>query len=215
MWLGEFESRDLLPPDFDRQIETMVHGAHDSADAARRMAEDIRRDGERVRKDVAIARRDGEHARRDAEHARHEFLLLSDGAFSRLRLSSVNPELGKHFGVDSGVLVLDKGKDAFAELRIGDVIVGVNGKPVDSPSQVMRGLRGEAGSTVNVDLMRDGKRKTVAVSVPEHGPMFLPPEPPEPPTPPEPPAAPRAPKTPPAPPVPPTPPPPPPGEAAI
>jgi len=219
MWTGTWE-HDLgaeLPGHSDR-IEVIVEGRKEAIEDAKHAAE-------AARKAVVAGRLAGENARREAQRIRidrgdghrNELMFISDRSLSNLRLSSVDADLGKYFGTDSGVLVLDKGSDSFPTLRTGDVIVGVAGKKVETPSQVMRALRsGERGASVNVEVVRDRKHQVLAVDVPELGPMLLPPlppEPPEPPSPPSPPAPPSMkslpPPAPPAPPSPPTPPPPP------
>jgi hypothetical protein len=213
MWVGDIDpdvNIDIDVPELKREIKVVVD------DAAKLGAEAGRHAAEQARHEL-------EHARESLDQSRHEMMFLSDGSLYKLRMGTINPELGRYFGTDTGVLVLDKDRDSMAALKPGDVIVGVAGKQVATPSQVMRGLRsGTPGASVNVEIMRDKKRQVVAVDVPEHGPMLLPipPEPPEPPTPPPtpkarlpvPPAPPAAPAAP-APPTPPVPPPHPPGEA--
>src|SRR5204862_534333 len=131
-------------------------------------------------------------AMRDMGDGMHELFYFSDGAFSNLRMGSLNADLGRYFGADSGVLVLENRGGRIPELKGGDVIVSVAGKRVNTPSEVMRQMRsGTPGASVNVEILRDKKRQVVAVDVPEHGPMLLP-LPPEPPAPPAPPAAPAA-----------------------
>lgn len=146
-------------------------------------------------------------------------MVMRGGALFDLKLSPVNPDLGRYFGTDSGVLVLDKGSDTLKELRTGDVITSIAGRRVESTTDAMRALADhEAGSTVNVEVMRDRKRTVLVVEVPERDAMdFMIPAPPAPPAPPSAPRAPApapkaapapAPMAVPAPPAPPSPPPP-------
>lgn len=106
-----------------------------------------------------------------------------------LNLSSVDPQLGRYFGTDSGVLVLSTGAD-LASLQAGDVIKRVDGKAVNTPREVMESLRGRpADSSVKVEYLRDRKTTSAMVKIPRATPLRIP----VPPAPPTPPAAPVAP----------------------
>jgi len=161
-----------------------------------------------------------------AEEIRHDVMrerrvmIMRGGALSDLKLAPVNAELGRYFGTDTGVLVLDKSGSTLAGIRTGDVITSIGGQRVDSTTDAMRALADhDAGSTVNVEVIRDRKREVVAVEVPERDVMdFVIPVPPTAPAAPVPPATPRpmpapkaAPVPPPGMPAPPAPPAPPPG----
>ena len=124
-----------------------------------------------------------------------------------LNLSSVDAGLGRYFGTDKGVLVLSSGPD-LKGLQSGDVIQRVAGAAVESPRDVMRALRDkDAGSQLQMDVLRDRKVASVSVTVPESRPLPFMEAPPPPPAPPAPPASPGAPRPPrPAPPAPPPPP---------
>lgn len=120
--------------------------------------------------------------------------LLSAFRWSGLNLAEVDPQLGRYFGADRGVLVLSNGD--LAGLQAGDVIQRIDGKPVASPREAMAALRGkDAGAKVPVDYLRDRKVGHAQVTVPKLMPLPLPPAPPAPPAPP--PAAPKAPPPPP------------------
>ncbi|HZH42720.1 MAG TPA: PDZ domain-containing protein [Lysobacter sp.] len=122
-----------------------------------------------------------------------------------LNLASVDKDLGRYFGTDSGVLVLSTTAD-FGDLRPGDVIRKIDGKPVASPREAMDALRGKPeGATVGVEYLRDRRSATAQLKVPKAMRIPLPPRPPVPPAPPAPPSAPAAPAAPPAPPAPPAP----------
>jgi predicted metalloprotease with PDZ domain len=117
-------------------------------------------------------------------------LLFREGTRD-LRLAPLNPELGKFFGAESGVLVLEQKNPRFAPLQTGDVITSVGGERVASPSDVMRALRRhDPGTAVNVEVVRERKRQVLVLTVPERPSFYdLWPTPPAPPaTPPAPPA---------------------------
>lgn len=132
-----------------------------------------------------------ERAGRAREMAGRRVMMFHDGARD-VRFAAMNPELGKFFGSESGVLVLEQKNERFAPLATGDVITSIGGERVESPGDVMRVLRRhEPGKTVNVEVMRDRKRQVLVLTVPER-PAFEALWP----TPPAPPAAPPAPPAP-------------------
>lgn len=118
--------------------------------------------------------------------------LLEAFRWNGLNLASVDKDLGRYFGTDTGVLVLSTGPE-LAGLQAGDVIRKVDGNAVTTPREAMAALRGKAsGERVAVEYLRDRRAATAQVTVPEPRVLNLPP----PPAPPAPPAAPRPPKPP-------------------
>ena len=140
------------------------------------------------------------------------FPMLAEAfRWSGLNLASLDPQLGRYFGTDQGVLVLSTGGE-LEGLQPGDVVQKIDGKTVDSPRAAMAALRTKpAESRVRVDYLRDRKPGSAQVKVPKATPFRVPrpPAPPAPPAAPPPPPAPPAAGAPPAPPAPPAAPPPP------
>lgn len=178
--------------------------------------EQIRRDIERSRENVR-GPVDRAHSAGNLQQLRD--LRINLMPWWGISLAPLNPDLGDYFGTRQGVLVLSADPHGMPELKGGDILQRVAGSKVDSPSDVMRRLRdANAGSEVELGVLRKKKTLTVNTRVPQYKDMFpLPPEPPSPPSPPSPPApafppapaAPAAPAPPVAPPPPPPPPPPP------
>ncbi len=79
-------------------------------------------------------------------------------------LESLDGQLAEYFGVERGVLVRGVSEDSAAQmagLRAGDVIVAVEGKPVDRPSEVGR-FAAEAGdSLVVVEIVRNREKASL------------------------------------------------------
>ncbi len=163
----------------ERHIEIIARRAADAADVARDAAK--------------IAHGEVRAAEGMTRELSRMMVFRSGGLFD-LKLAEVNPELGRYFGADEGVLVLDKGEE-FAELKRGDVILAVGGERAQSVSGVMRALgSARAGDAINVQVMRDKRREVVTITAPDQGKFDvlwrdapLPPTPPAAPAPPQPP----------------------------
>lgn len=138
----------------------------------------------------AFESEDGEHSSGHVENIVHR--VRSGGApWATLNLSKLNPELGRYFGTDRGVLVIESNEHTLKELQPGDVIQIVDGKPADSVVAVMRAFASkDPGQAMNVEVWRDRKAKVLTVIAPErdHFMFRVPPAPPAPPAPPSPPA---------------------------
>ena len=124
---------------------------------------------------------------KDGEKCR--FPMLTEAfRWSGLNLASLDPQLGRYFGTNAGVLVLSTGDDLDG-LQPGDVVQKIDGQSVSNPREAMAALRAKpAGSQVRVDYLRDRKPVTAQVDVPEATPFRVP-APPAPPAPPPPPRA--------------------------
>ncbi len=103
--------------------------------------------------------------------------LVKNGKVTRGRIGvviqSVTQDLAESFGMKTpkGAIVSQIDKDgpaAKSDLRVGDVIVAVNGKSIDDSVDmpVMIGSMAP-GSTAKLEVIRDGKTKTIEVKVEE------------------------------------------------
>ncbi|GAB3099405.1 PDZ domain-containing protein [Lysobacter terrae] len=119
-------------------------------------------------------------------------LLAEAFRWNGLNLASVDKDLGRYFGTDSGVLVLSIPEGMGGGLRAGDVLKKVDGKAVKTPREAMAAAHShEPGSAVAVEYLRDRKLLATRMTLPERAMLRLP-VPPAPPAPPVPPAPPRA-----------------------
>jgi membrane-associated protease RseP (regulator of RpoE activity) len=121
------------------------------------------------------------------ENCKGQQRLAEAFRWNGLNLASVDPQLGRYFGTDKGVLVLSAGP-VLEQLQPGDVIQRVDGKAVDTPRAVMDSLRDKpAESSVQVDYLRDRKSGSARIKVPKAMAFpSLPIAPPAPPAPPRP-----------------------------
>lgn len=116
--------------------------------------------------------------------APHAFAFAT--RWSGMNLAELNPQLGRYFGSNTGVLVLSP-KAEFPQLQAGDVILKINGKPVAKSRDVLEAMHGKKeGEKVAIDILRDRKAQSVSIVAPKPGRMDapMPPMPPMPPGPP-------------------------------
>ncbi|HEU4657238.1 MAG TPA: trypsin-like peptidase domain-containing protein, partial [Capillimicrobium sp.] len=78
------------------------------------------------------------------------------------------PFLGVSTAMDSRgarvVEVVPSGPSDSAGIRVGDVVVGVDGDPVDEPADVAAGISDrKPGETVEVEILRGGQQQTIEV----------------------------------------------------
>ena len=95
------------------------------------------------------------------------------GPAGGLRLESVSGDLASYFGVESGVLVLaapDGPDGESGRLKAGDVLLAVDGEPIEHPGDGFRTLMGgqhaaDGGNTeLTVEVMRQGVRQLVMLT---------------------------------------------------
>lgn len=103
-----------------------------------------------------------------------EFSGFLSSGWLDVELTPVNPELGKYFGTTDGLLVVRAPKDQSLKLQGGDVILSIDGRKPESPSHAMRIFGSYSpGETMKLEVMRDKKRQTLSVTVPERHDGFL------------------------------------------
>ncbi|MGF1511886.1 MAG: DegQ family serine endoprotease [Myxococcota bacterium] len=105
--------------------------------------------------------------------------LLDDGQVSRgflgVFIQDLNPSLAEKFGVEGtrGVLVSDvmpDGPAAEAGIRPGDIILKVDGVEVDTAARLRLVIASKGGDKkVKLELLRDGRSKTMNVRLTEKG----------------------------------------------
>jgi serine protease Do len=103
--------------------------------------------------------------------------LVSKGKVVRgwlgISIQDINADLAAPMGVEknSGALVAGVGKDApaaKAEIKSGDIITGVNGTRIKDTNQLRNMIADFApGTVVKLEVLRDKKKKTVAVTLGE------------------------------------------------
>lgn len=88
--------------------------------------------------------------------------------FGNYELVRVTPDLGRYFNTEEGLLVVRVGDDNPLTLRDGDVILSIDGRTPESPTHAARILRSYMpGETAKVEIMRDRRKQTLEVTIPE------------------------------------------------
>jgi type II secretory pathway component PulC len=92
----------------------------------------------------------------------------AEGVFGSAELVPMTAKLGKYFGTDKGLLVVRAPDDSRLKLEEGDVILDIDGRTPSSPSHAFRILSSyQEGEKLQLNVMRDKKRVTFDITVPE------------------------------------------------
>lgn len=95
--------------------------------------------------------------------------FLGDGGWGDMEMVSLTGDLGRYFGTDQGLLVVRAPSDDNLKLRDGDVIQRIDGREPTSVSHAMRILSSyQGGETLELEIMRDRKRETLSIEVPDN-----------------------------------------------
>lgn len=101
------------------------------------------------------------------------FSNLSGGFVGGLELVNINADLGRYFGTSDGLLVVSVPEDFPADVRSGDVLMGIDGREPGDPHHAFRILRSyDASETVTLEILRDRDEIEVSFEVPERSHPF-------------------------------------------
>lgn len=90
------------------------------------------------------------------------FAFTFGGPLAELELVAMNPGLGTTFGTDRGVLVVNAPEKSALGVKAGDVITAVDGRTVETPSELIRVLRTyDAEKSFTLTIFRDKQRQSV------------------------------------------------------
>jgi serine protease Do len=87
-------------------------------------------------------------------------------------IQPLTPELSKSFGVGAeGVLVnqvMPKSPAEAAGLKVGDLILAIDGKPLKDPRDLQRAIaEAEIGKALTITILREKEQRTLTVKVGE------------------------------------------------
>jgi len=105
-----------------------------------------------------------------APHAPGFFsFFVGRGSWGDMEMVSLTEDLGRYFGTDKGLLIVRAPEDDSLKLRDGDVIQRIDGREPTSVTHAMRILGSyQSGETLEIEIMRDKKRQTVSVEMPDN-----------------------------------------------
>jgi S1-C subfamily serine protease len=99
---------------------------------------------------------------------RHLLFDWSRAGWGDMELVELNEGLGRYFGTDDGLLVVRAPTAGTLKLEDGDVIQKIDGRTPSSVRHAMRILGSyQAGEKLTLDIMRDKKRRSLDVEIPD------------------------------------------------
>ncbi len=101
--------------------------------------------------------------------APHEFAFhWTSHGWGDMELVELNEGLGRYFGTDDGLLVVSAPESSALQLEDGDVIQKIDGRTPSSVRHALRILSSyQAGESLKLEIMRDKKRRTLDVAIPD------------------------------------------------
>lgn len=88
--------------------------------------------------------------------------------WQRVELAALNEDLGRYFGTSDGLLVVNAPEDNPLGLKGGDVILRIGGREPNDPGHAFRMVRSYGqGETLEVEVLRDGERRTLSHEIEE------------------------------------------------
>lgn len=97
-------------------------------------------------------------------------ITIEDGldGWNDVQMVELNPDLGRYFGKQKGVLVVSVPDDSTLGLKAGDIILKIGARGVDNPSQAARILRSyEPGEELAFTLFRNHSTRVLKVKTPK------------------------------------------------
>jgi membrane-associated protease RseP (regulator of RpoE activity) len=104
-----------------------------------------------------------------ADDVKNRFMFSwSTAGWGDMELVELSEGLGRYFGTSEGLLVVRAPASSALKLEDGDVIQSIDGRKPTSVRHAMRILGSyEAGEQLELEIMRDRKRRTLEVVIPE------------------------------------------------
>ena len=91
------------------------------------------------------------------------------GGWADMEMVPLTAGLGRYFGTDKGLLVVRAPGDEAFQLQDGDVIRSIGGREPDSVSHAVRILGSyQPGEKLEIEIMRDKRRRTLEIEMPDN-----------------------------------------------
>jgi C-terminal processing protease CtpA/Prc len=95
--------------------------------------------------------------------------LGGKSGFGDMEMVKLTERLGSYFGTDEGILIVRAPENEELKLQDGDVIQSIDGRKPKSVNHAMRILASyQSGETVEVEIMRDKRRQTISIDIPDN-----------------------------------------------
>lgn len=100
------------------------------------------------------------------------------GGFGDMEMVKLTERLGSYFGTDDGILIVRAPKNEELKLQDGDVILEIDSRKPTSVNHAMRILGSyQGGETVKIEIMRDKRKQTISIDIPDQRQSFIGPHP--------------------------------------
>lgn len=98
----------------------------------------------------------------------HNRFIWASNGWGDMELVELSEGLGRYFGTDSGLLVVSAPKSDALKLQDGDVIQSIDGREPNSVGHAIRILGSyQPGEELELRIMRDKKRATLKIEIPD------------------------------------------------
>lgn len=95
--------------------------------------------------------------------------LGGKSGFGDMEMVKLTERLGSYFGTDEGILIVRAPENEELKLQDGDVIQSIDGRKPKSVNHAMRILASyQSGETVKLEIMRDKRKRTVSIEIPDN-----------------------------------------------
>jgi C-terminal processing protease CtpA/Prc len=95
--------------------------------------------------------------------------LGGDSGFGDMEMVKLTERLGSYFGTDEGILIVRAPENEELKLEDGDVILSIDSRKPTSVHHATRILGSyQGGETVNIEIMRDKRKRTVSIDIPDN-----------------------------------------------
>ena len=113
-----------------------------------------------------------------ARHFNRYMWFGGASGFGDMEMVKLTERLGSYFGTDEGILIVRAPENDELNLQDGDVILSIDSRKPESVQHATRILRSyQSGETVNIEIMRDKRKRTVSIDVPDNRQSFAAPRP--------------------------------------
>jgi len=93
---------------------------------------------------------------------------MHEDGFGDMEMVNLTERLGSYFGTDKGLLVVRAPENKELKLEDGDVILNIDGREPKSVAHAVRILGSyQAGEELKIEVMRDRKKRTVRIVMPD------------------------------------------------